>query len=149
MTKRVADAIVQRLRVHGTARVFTVAGESYLDVLDSLYEFRESVSVVTCRHEAAAANMAEATGKLSGRPGVALVTRGPGLAHASIGVHTAQQDATPMILFVGEIAREDRGRRAFQEVDLKQTFADLAKAVLQIDCANRAGEVVDRAFQLA
>ncbi|GAC1304203.1 MAG: thiamine pyrophosphate-binding protein [Steroidobacteraceae bacterium] len=149
MTKRVADAIVERLRVHGTPRVFTVAGESYLDVLDSLYESREAVSVVTCRHEAAAANMAEATGKLSGRPGVALVTRGPGLAHASIGVHTAQQDATPMILFVGEIAREDRGRRAFQEVDLKQTFADLAKAVLQIDCANRAGEVVDRAFQLA
>src|SRR5260370_24204327 len=93
--------------------------------------------------------MAEATAKLTGRPGVAFVDRGPGLTHASIGVHTAQQDATPMVLFVGEIAREDRWRRAFQEVDLSQTFADLAKGVVRIDIASRAGELVDRAFQLA
>lgn len=148
-TRRVADAIVERLLAQGTSRVFTVAGESYLDVLDALYERRDAISVVTCRHEAAAANMAEATAKLEGRPGVAFVTRGPGLTHASIGVHTAQQDATPMILFVGEISREDRYRRAFQEVDLRQTFADLAKGVVQIDVASRAGEIVDRAFQLA
>jgi acetolactate synthase-1/2/3 large subunit len=148
-TRRVADAIVERLLAQGTSRVFTVAGESYLDVLDALYERRDAVSVVTCRHEAAAANMAEATAKLVGRAGVAFVTRGPGLTHASIGVHTAQQDATPMVLFVGEISREDRYRRAFQEVDLKQTFADLAKGVVQIDVASRAGEIVDRAFQLA
>jgi acetolactate synthase-1/2/3 large subunit len=126
-----------------------VAGESYLDVLDALYDARDVLSVVTCRHEAAAANMAEATAKLSGRPGVAFVTRGPGLAHASIGIHTAQQDATPLVLFVGEIAREDRYRHAFQEVELTQTFADLAKGVLRIDLASRAGELVDRAFQLA
>ena len=147
--RRVADAIVERLRAHGTQQVFTVAGESYLDVLDALYSERAALQVVTCRHEAAVANMAEASAKLTGRPGVAFVTRGPGLAHASIGVHTAQQDATPMILFVGEISREDRYRRAFQEVDLSQTFGDLAKGVLQIDVAGRAGELVDRAFQLA
>jgi acetolactate synthase-1/2/3 large subunit len=147
--KRVADAIVERLRAHETARVFTVAGESYLDVLDALYDERSSVQVVTCRHEAAAANMAEASAKLTGRPGVAFVTRGPGLAHASIGVHTAQQDATPMLLFVGEISREDRFRHAFQEVDLAQTFGDLAKGVLRIEVGERAGEIVDRAFQLA
>jgi acetolactate synthase I/II/III large subunit len=147
--RRVADAIVERLRAHDTRQVFTVAGESYLDVLDALYDARAALHVVTCRHEAAAANMAEATAKLTGRPGVAFVTRGPGLTHASIGVHTAQQDATPMVLFVGEIAREDRWRRAFQEVDLSQTFADLAKGVVRIDIASRAGELVDRAFQLA
>jgi len=146
---RAADAIVERLLAHGVRHVFTVAGESYLDVLDALYEVRDSIDVVTCRHEAAAANMAEATGKLTGRPGVAFVTRGPGLAHASIGVHTAQQDATPMLLFVGEISREDRFRFAFQEVNLSLTFADLAKGGLQIDVAARANELVDRAFRLA
>jgi acetolactate synthase-1/2/3 large subunit len=147
--RRVADAIVERLRAHDTRQVFTVAGESYLDVLDALYGVRDALNVVTCRHEAAAANMAEATAKVTGRPGVAFVTRGPGLAHASIGIHTAQQDSTPMVLFVGEIAREDRWRRAFQEVDLTQVFADLAKGVLRIDLASRAVELVDRAFQLA
>jgi acetolactate synthase-1/2/3 large subunit len=147
--RRVADAIVERLCAHGTRHVFTVAGESYLDVLDALYDARDTLSVVTCRHEAAAANMAEATSKLGGGTGVAFVTRGPGLAHACIGIHTAQQDATPMVLFVGEIAREDRGRRAFQEVDLTQTFADLAKGVVRIDLASRTAEIVDRAFQLA
>ncbi len=141
--------IVARLRAHGTRRVFTVAGESYLDVLDAFFSARNAIQVVTCRHEAAAANMAEATGKLTGRPGVAFVTRGPGLTHASIGVHTAKQDATPLVLFVGEIARDDRFRHAFQEVDLARTFADLAKGVVQIDRGARAGELVDRAFQLA
>ena len=146
---RAADVIVARLLAHGTRRVFTVAGESYLDVLDAFYDARDALQLVTCRHEAAAAHMAEASGKLDGRPGVAFVTRGPGLTHASIGVHTAQQDATPMLLFVGDIAREDRFRRAFQEVSLVQTFADLAKAVVQIELAERAGELVDRAFQLS
>lgn len=147
--RRVADAIVDRVRRHGVRHVFTVAGESYIDVLDACYDARDTLTVVTCRHEAAAANMAEAAGKLTGRAGVAFVTRGPGLTHASIGVHTAQQDATPMLLFVGEISREDRFRRAFQEVNLSLTFADLAKGVLQIDVAARADEIVDRAFQLA
>lgn len=148
-TRRAADVIVERLRAHAVRHVFSVAGESYLDVLDALYDARDHLQVVTCRHEAAAANMAEACGKLTGHAGVAFVTRGPGLTHASIGVHTAKQDATPMVLFVGEISREDRYRRAFQEVDLAITFADLAKGVLQIDMPERAGELVDRAFQLA
>ena len=148
-TRRAADVIVERLVAHAVRHVFSVAGESYLDVLDALYDARGDLQIVTCRHEAAAANMAEACGKLSGRAGVAFVTRGPGLTHASIGVHTAKQDASPMVLFVGEISREDRYRRAFQEVDLAQTFADLAKGVLQIDIPERAGEIVDRAFQLA
>jgi len=147
--RRVADAIVARLMAHDTQRVFTVAGESYLDVLDALYTERARIQVVTCRHEAAAANMAEASAKLTGRPGICFVTRGPGLAHASIGVHTARQDASPMLLFVGEISREDRFRHAFQEVDLAQTFGDLAKGVLRIEVGARAGEIVDRAFQLA
>jgi acetolactate synthase-1/2/3 large subunit len=141
--------IVERLIAHAVPQVFSVAGESYLDVLDALYDAGDALQVVTCRHEAAAANMAEVRGKLTGRAGVAFVTRGPGLTHASIGVHTAKQDATPMVLFVGEISREDRYRRAFQEVDLAVTFSDLAKGVLQIDLAERAGELVDRAFQLA
>ena len=148
-TRRAADVIVERLTAHAVRHVFAVAGESYLDVLDALYDARGDLQIVTCRHEAAAANMAEACGKLSGHAGVAFVTRGPGLTHASIGVHTAKQDASPMILFVGEISREDRYRRAFQEVDLAVTFADLAKSVLQIDVPERAGEIVDRAFQLA
>jgi acetolactate synthase-1/2/3 large subunit len=146
---RAADSIVARLRAHAVQQVFAVAGESYLDVLDALYDAREAIRVVTCRHEAAAANMAEAVGKLTGRAGVAFVTRGPGLSHAAIGVHTAKQDATPLVLFVGEISREDRYRHAFQEVDLAITFADLAKGVLQIDLPERAGEIVDRALQLA
>ncbi|MFO0450894.1 MAG: thiamine pyrophosphate-dependent enzyme [Pseudomonadota bacterium] len=145
---RAADAIAERLRAHGVRHVYAVAGESYLDLLDALHG-DVGPDVVTCRHEAAATNMAEATAKLTGRPGVALVTRGPGLAHASIGVHTAQQDATPLVLFVGEIAREDRFRGAFQEVDLGQVFGELAKGWLRIDDANRAPELVDRAFQLA
>ena len=148
-TRRAADVIVARLIAHGVRRVFSVAGESFLDVLDALYDTRSELQVVTCRHEAAAANMAEVSGKLSGHAGVAFVTRGPGLTHASIGVHTAKQDASPMVLFVGEISREDRYRRAFQEVDLAVTFADLAKGGLQIDLPERAGEIVDRAFQLA
>jgi acetolactate synthase-1/2/3 large subunit len=149
LPRRAADVIVARLQAAGVRQVFAVAGESYLDVLDALYEARSAIQVVTCRHEAAATNMAEAVGKLTGRAGVAFVTRGPGLTHASIGVHTAKQDATPLVLFVGEISREDRYRHAFQEVDLAITFADLAKGVLQIDLPERAAEIVDRAFQLA
>ena len=128
-TRRAADVIVERLIAHAVRHVFSVAGESYPDVLGALYDARGDMQIVPCRHEAAAANMAEACGKLCGRAGDAFVTRGPGLTHASIDVHTAMQDASPMVLFVGEISREDRHRRAFHEVDLAVTFADLAKGV--------------------
>src|ERR1700728_85388 len=105
--------LAEALRVHGTDRVFCVPGESYLDVL---YDMPD-IQLVVAKHEGAAANMAEADGKLTGRPGICFVTRGPGATHASIGAHTAFQDSTPMILFIGQVEREYRGREAFQEVD--------------------------------
>jgi acetolactate synthase-1/2/3 large subunit len=140
--------LVDALRVHGVDRLFCVPGESYLDVLDALYDHPE-IAVVVAKHEGAAANMAEADGKLTGRPGICFVTRGPGATHASVGVHTAFQDSTPMILFVGQVAREARGREAFQEVEFSQMFAPLAKWAAEIDTAGRIPEYVLRAFQVA
>ncbi len=140
--------LVDALRVHGVDRLFCVPGESYLDVLDALYDYPE-IAVVVAKHEGAAANMAEADGKLTGRPGICFVTRGPGATHASVGVHTAFQDSTPMILFVGQVAREARGREAFQEVEFSQMFAPLAKWTAEIDTADRIPEFVLRAFQIA
>ena len=140
--------LADALRTQGVDRVFCVPGESYLDVLDALYDIPE-IQIVNARHEGAAANMAEADGKLTGRPGICLVTRGPGAAHASVGVHTAHQDSTPMILLVGQVARPVRGREAFQEVEFRQMFAPLAKWVAEIDDAARIPEYVLRAFQCA
>ena len=105
--------------------------------------------VVTCRHEAAAANAADAYGKLTGRPGVCMVTRGPGATHASTGVHTAMQDSTPLVLLVGQVPGGHRGREAFQEVDYEQMFGRLAKWVFEIDRAERIPELVARAFETA
>ena len=102
--------LAEALRVHGTDRVFCVPGESYLDVLDALYDMPD-IQLVVAKHEGAAANMAEADGKLTGRPGICFVTRGPGATHASIGVHTAFQDSTPMILFIGQVKRVSAGAR--------------------------------------
>ena len=144
-----ARRIVDTLVMNGIDRVFCVPGESYLAVLDALADVRDTIQVIACRHEAAAANMAEAYGKLTGRPGVCMVTRGPGAAHASIGVHTAHQDSTPMILFVGQIALTDRGRGAFQEVDYREVFGGLAKWATEIESAERTVEVVERAFATA
>ena len=106
----VAQQIVQALVAGGVDHVFCVPGESYLAVLDALGDAEDSIRLITCRNEAGAANMAEAYGKLTGRPGVCMVTRAPGATHASVGVHTAEQDSTPMILLVGQIATSDRGR---------------------------------------
>jgi acetolactate synthase-1/2/3 large subunit len=144
-----ARRLVECLVAHGTTHVFCVPGESYLAVLDALADVRDSIQLIVCRHEAAAANMAVAHGKLTGRPGVCFVTRGPGATHASIGVHTAQQDSTPMLLFVGQIARGDRGRGAFQEVDYAAVFGTLAKLAFEIDEPDRMAEQVDRAFSVA
>lgn len=143
-----ARRIVETLAVNGVTRVFCVPGESYLAVLDALVDHPQ-IEVVTCRHEAGAANMAEAYGKLTGRPGVCMVTRGPGATHASIGVHTAHQDSTPMILFVGQIALADRGRGAFQEVDYREVFGGLAKWSTEIESPERTVEIVERAFATA
>jgi len=144
-----ARRIVDTLVMNGIDRVFCVPGESYLAVLDALADVRDRIQVITCRHEAGAANMAEAWGKLTGKPGVCMVTRGPGAAHASIGVHTAHQDSTPMILFVGQIALTDRGRGAFQEVDYREVFGGLAKWATEIESPERTVEVVERAFATA
>jgi acetolactate synthase-1/2/3 large subunit len=140
--------LVDALRLHGVDRLFCVPGESYLDVLDALYDTPQ-IDVVVAKHEGAAANMAEADGKLTGRPGICFVTRGPGATHASVGVHTAYQDSTPMILFVGQVQRDVRGREAFQEVEFRQMFAALAKWVAEIETADRIPEYVLRAFQVA
>jgi len=144
-----AVRLVECLLAHGVDHVFCVPGESYLAVLDALWDVRDRIKVIACRHEAGAANMAEAYGKLTGKPGICMVTRGPGATHASIGVHTAQQDSTPMILFVGQIARSDKGRGAFQEVDYGAAFGPLAKWAAEIDEADRVSEMVSRAFAVA
>jgi len=140
--------LVDALRLHGVDRLFCVPGESYLEVLDALYDTPQ-IATIVAKHEGAAANMAEADGKLTGRPGVCFVTRGPGATHASIGVHTAYHDSTPMILFIGQVQREVRGREAFQEVEFRQMFAPLAKWVAEIESTDRIPEYVLRAFQVA
>ena len=141
--------LVDTLLAHGADTGFCVPGESYLEVLDALWESRNRFRLITCRQEGGAANMAEADGKLTGRPGICLVTRGPGATNASIGVHTAFQDSTPMLLLVGQVARDMRGREAFQEVDLEAMFAPLAKWVVEIDDPRRIPELVGRAWRTA
>ncbi|MDW8315635.1 MAG: thiamine pyrophosphate-binding protein [Rhodovarius sp.] len=141
----IADALVAQ----GTTHVFAVPGESYLDVLDGLYANRDRVQLITCRFEAGAVNMAEAHAKLTGRVGVAIVTRGPGACHGSIGVHIAQQDSTPLLLLVGQIPHEETDRESFQEVDYRRMFAPLAKWVTQIDDERRIPELIAHAFDVA
>jgi len=140
--------LVESLTAHGVDRVFCVPGESYLDVLDALHA-HPSMDVVVAKHEGAAANMAEADGKLTGKPGICFVTRGPGATQASIGVHIAQQDSTPLLLFVGQVPRRELGREAFQEIDYQAMFGSIAKWVVSIDDAARIPEFVARAFACA
>jgi acetolactate synthase-1/2/3 large subunit len=144
-----ARLVVDALLTHGVERVFCVPGESFLAVLDSLHDETARIQTIVCRHEAGAANMAEAVGKLTGRPGVAIVTRGPGATHASIGVHTAFQDSTPMILLIGQCAREHMDREAFQEIDYRRMFGQMAKWVAQIDDPRRVPEYLSHAFHVA
>ncbi len=141
------ELLVACLAEQGVKRVFCVPGESYLAVLDALYD--ADIRSIVARQEGGAAMMAEADGKLSGRPGVCFVTRGPGATNAAAGVHVAQQDSTPMILFVGQIAREHSGRDAFQEVDYRQMFGGIAKQVEQIEDAARIPEILSRAWHVA
>ncbi len=144
-----ARILVEALRVHGVDLAFCVAGESYIGILDALYDCREAIRLITCRHEASAANMAEAYGKLTSRPGVCLVTRGPGACHAAIGLHTAYQDSTPLLLLVGQIPRGHQEREAFQEIDYRRMFGELAKWVAQIDQAERVPEMIHHALHTA
>ncbi|MEK9661618.1 MAG: thiamine pyrophosphate-dependent enzyme, partial [Alphaproteobacteria bacterium] len=143
------QVLVDALIGHGVDTVFCVPGESYLATLDALWDTKDAIRVVTCRHENGAAYSAEAYGKVTGRPGVAFVTRGPGACNASIGIHTALQDSSPMVMFVGQIPRGFTDREAFQEVDYRAMFDPLAKWVTQIDDAARIPEVVSSAFHTA
>ena len=140
-----ADALL----THGVDTIFCVPGESYIATLDALFDVRERIRVVTCRQEGGAAYMAEAYGKLTGKPGICFVTRGPGATNASVGLHTARQDSTPVILFVGQVARGMAEREAFQEIDFRRMMGELAKWTGQIDDPARIPEYVNRAFRTA
>src|SRR4029077_7521266 len=135
------------LVVHGADLAFGVPGESYLAVLDALHD--APLRFVTCRHEVGAANMADAYGELTGRPGISLVTRRPGATHPAGGIHTAFQDSTPLLLLIGQVSREMTGREAFQEIDYRHMFGPMAKWVEQVDRADRIPELVSRAFHVA
>ncbi len=147
MTTHGGLVLAQMLQGRGVTRVFSVPGESFLAALDGFYE--TGIENIVCRHEGGAAMMAEAMGKMTGQPGVAFVTRGPGATNASSGVHIARQDSTPMVLFIGQIARGHRDREAFQEVDYRAMFSPLAKWVAEIEDTDRIPEYVNRAFRVA
>jgi len=148
-TRTAAQILVDALKIHGVDAAFCVPGESYLAVLDALYDARDSIRLIVARQDGGAAYMAEAYGKVTGKPGICFVTRGPGATNASIGVHTAQQDSTPMILFIGQVPGEFADREAFQEVDYRQMFGPMAKWAAQIDRPERMHEYVSHAFHLA
>lgn len=141
--------VVDALRAYGIEAAFCVPGESYLPILDALYDFQREIRVITCRHEHGAAVMAEAYGKLTGRPGVCMVTRGPGACNSSIGVHTAFQDSTPMILLVGQVGRPFLGREAFQEVDFVRMFGPVAKDVIQVETVDALAEAMAASYRTA
>ena len=147
MSRTGARILVDQLVVHGVDTAFCIPGESYIAVLDALRD--APIRLVVARHEAGAANMADAYGKLTGRPGVCFVTRAPGATHASVGVHAAYQDSTPLILFVGQVPRGHRGREAFQELDYGRMFGEMAKWVVEAEDAASFPEVAARAFHLA
>ena len=141
--------LVDCLRLHGVDTVFCVPGESYLAALDAFHDAQDQINLIVCRQEGGVTNMAEAWGKMTGKPGVAFVTRGPGATNASIGIHTAQQDSTPVILFVGQVGRDMMEREAFQEIDYRRMFGEMTKWVAQIDNPARVPEMVGRAFHIA
>ena len=147
MTRRAADLLVDCLAAQGADRVFCVPGESYLALLDALAG--SAVETVVCRHEGGAAMMAVADAKLTGRPGLVACSRGPGATNAAIGVHLAEQDAVPLVLLVGQVARWERGRGAFQEVDYGQMFGSIAKMVREVTEADQLPETLARAFHIA
>jgi acetolactate synthase-1/2/3 large subunit len=147
MMRSGGQVLVDQLVLHGAELAFGVPGESYLAVLDALHD--APLRLIVTRHEGGAANMAEAYGKLTGRPGICLVTRGPGATHAANGVHTAFQDSTPMLLLIGQVARATVGREGFQELDYRAMYGPIAKWATQVDDAARLPEVVARAFAVA
>ncbi|NYT66225.1 thiamine pyrophosphate-binding protein [Alcaligenaceae bacterium] len=146
-TRTAAQVLIAQLIKQGVERLTCVPGESYLAALDAMHD--TDLDVLTCRSEGGAAMMAEAYGKLTGRPGICFVTRGPGATNASHGVHIAMQDSTPMILFIGQVDRSMREREAFQEIDYKAMFSPISKWVVEIDKADRIPELIARAFRVA
>jgi len=144
-----ARVLVDQLLIHGVDHVFCVPGESYLAVLDALYDARHKIRLVVNRHESGSAFMAEAYGKLTGRPGLCLVTRGPGATNAAVAIHTAFQDSTPLVVLVGQVGNNFADREAFQEIDYRRMFGQITKWVGQIDQAERIPEYIARAFQIA
>ena len=147
MARHGGRVLVEQVHALGVERVFSVPGESFLAVLDGLHG--SDVENVVCRHEGGAAMMAEATGKMTGRPGVVFVTRGPGATNASSAIHVARQDSTPLVMFVGQVARAHRDREAFQELDYRAVFGSMAKWVAEVDQSERLPEYVARAFRVA
>ena len=147
--KRAANLLVECLINQGVDKIYGVPGESYLSVLDALYDFNNKINFISTRHESAASFMAEAYGKLTGKVGICFVTRGPGATNASIGVHTAMQNSSPMILFIGQIGRDMTEREAFQEIDYKAYFGSISKWVVQVNNADRLPEIIGRAFSMA
>lgn len=143
-----AQVLINALGINSTDRIFCIPGESFLSALDALYD-KPEIALTICRNEGGASYMAEAYGKLTGRPGVCFVTRGPGATNASCGLHVAMQDSTPMILLIGQIARKDMDREAFQEIDYRRMFGQVAKWVAQIEDADRIPEYLNRAFAIA
>ena len=144
-----AQILVDSLITHGANLGFGVPGESYLAVLDAIYERSDEFKFIICRQEGGVTNMADAYGKLTGQPGIAFVTRGPGATNASIGVHTAHQDSTPLILFIGQVGNDVVEREAFQEIDFRRMFGPMCKWVAQIDRADRVAEYISHAFHVA
>ncbi len=141
--------LVDNLLQQGAELAFCVPGESYLPVLDALYEVRDRLRLIVCRQEGGAAYMGEAYGKLTGRPGIVFVTRGPGASNAAIGIHTAAQDSTPLIVFVGQVGSDFADREAFQEIDYRRMYGSIVKWVAQIDRVERVPEYVARAYRVA
>ena len=141
--------LVDSLSANQAKHIFIVPGESFLGALDAFLDRKDEIKIVNARHEAGASNMAEAYGKLTGEPGLAYVTRGPGACHASVGVHIAFQDSTPMVLIVGDVSKKFRDREAFQEVDFRSFFRPISKWVAEINDPDRVPEYVNRAFSLA
>jgi acetolactate synthase-1/2/3 large subunit len=141
--------LVDNLLLQGVELAFCVPGESYLPVLDALYDVRDRLRLIVCRQEGGAAYMAEAYGKLTGRPGIVFVTRGPGASNAAIGIHTAAQDSTPLIVFVGQVGSDFADREAFQEIDYRRMYGSIVKWVAQIERPERIPEYIARAFRVA
>ncbi|MBC7738543.1 MAG: thiamine pyrophosphate-binding protein, partial [Candidatus Saccharibacteria bacterium] len=149
MMRNGGQVLVQSLVALGATKAFGVPGESYLAVLDALHDTQGRLDFINCRNEGGAAFMAAAWGKLTGQPGICMVTRGPGVTNASIGIHTAMQDSAPMLIFVGQVGTDLRGREAFQELDYRAVFGTMAKWVVEVDDVNRLPELLARAWTTA